>query len=386
MNRARIAIPVAVAAAVLLASCDQHADHHEHHDRPDDALIDAEKANKIDCAPTPATGYVSGASRSISVVHVDGKPAELATAEAYHLMQREAAREGVHIRVVSGFRTQAEQQYLYSCYTNCSCNNCNLAAYPGYSNHQSGIALDLNTHAPGVLSFLRRRGQAFGFFETVPSEDWHWEFHGPSPGAGPCSGGDSGGSGGSGDSRGATASTDLQFRDLTPGGWYRNGIWLKVDAANTDVHHVRYFVDGWFVGASEHPDDGFGARVTLNQLGTRTFVAIAYDRENRPLSEAEVAIKVTEGDTIPGELNLNLEDDGWYTNGVWMKTEATPPGTARVLWSAGRHALGESTDAGQGFAVRQTLSQPGWRVLTARALDAQGRELRRRDVVVKVVD
>ncbi len=69
---------------------------------------------------------------------------------------------------------------------NCNCNNCNRAARPGTSNHQSGHALDLNTSAPGVLSWLNANGARFGFSRTVPSEAWHWEWWGGGPGGGPC--------------------------------------------------------------------------------------------------------------------------------------------------------------------------------------------------------
>jgi hypothetical protein len=80
----------------------------------------------------------------------------------------------------------SQQQYLYSCYVNCSCNNCNLAAKPGYSNHQSGSALDLNTSAPGVYAWLSKNAGKFGFKRTVPSEAWHWEYLGSRPVGGPC--------------------------------------------------------------------------------------------------------------------------------------------------------------------------------------------------------
>ena len=51
----------------------------------------------------------------------------------------------------------------------------NLAAPPGYSNHQSGKALDLNTSAKGVYTWLSKHGATYGFRRTVPSEKWHWE-------------------------------------------------------------------------------------------------------------------------------------------------------------------------------------------------------------------
>lgn len=78
----------------------------------------------------------------------------------------------MNLRIVSGFRTQAEQEALYRLYR---AGSGNLAARPGYSNHQDGKALDLNTRDPGVYAWLTRNGARFGFKRTVPSERWHWE-------------------------------------------------------------------------------------------------------------------------------------------------------------------------------------------------------------------
>ena len=142
--------------------------------------------SSISCEERVDTGYTSGTPFPITVVTVDGKPAELETANAYYVMAQAAAAAGVEIRIVSGFRTMAEQEYLYYCYTSCSCNGCNLAARPGYSNHQSGHALDLNTSAGGVYDWLAANAGAFGFSRTVPSEPWHWEWWGGGPGGGPC--------------------------------------------------------------------------------------------------------------------------------------------------------------------------------------------------------
>lgn len=140
----------------------------------------------VTCSERMDTGYRNGSPFPITVVTADGKPVERDTANAYAVMQQAAAQAGVTITVVSGFRTMAEQQYLYSCYVNCSCNSCNLAARPGTSNHQSGHALDLNTSSAGVLTWLNANGARFGFSRTVPSEPWHWEWWGGGPGGGPC--------------------------------------------------------------------------------------------------------------------------------------------------------------------------------------------------------
>lgn len=137
----------------------------------------------FDCTASTDTGYVSGDPFEIELVTVLDKPVELQTANAFWAMREAALADGVEIRIVSGFRTNAEQQYLYNCYINCNCNNCNLAARPGYSNHQSGHALDLNTGTgAGVLTWLNAHGADYGFERTVPSESWHWEWWGGGPG------------------------------------------------------------------------------------------------------------------------------------------------------------------------------------------------------------
>jgi hypothetical protein len=148
----------------------------------DAMAIDGEPIPKLDDAEIKATkscrkanGYRSGRRFTICITTVNGKRVEVNTARAYLRMRKKAAGKGIYLYVVSGFRTMAEQRYLYRCYKTGSCNGGNLAAPPGYSNHQSGHALDLNTSARGVYWFLSKYGSSYGFRRTVPSEAWHWE-------------------------------------------------------------------------------------------------------------------------------------------------------------------------------------------------------------------
>lgn len=140
----------------------------------------------VDCTPRAETAYVNGVPRPITVITVGGKLVSRTTAHAFLRMQRAADAAGVYLAITSGFRTMAEQQYLYHCYQTKSCNNGNLAAVPGYSNHQSGYALDLTTS-----TWLANNAARFGFVRTVPSESWHYEYHGADPG-GVCGGGGGG--------------------------------------------------------------------------------------------------------------------------------------------------------------------------------------------------
>jgi LAS superfamily LD-carboxypeptidase LdcB len=112
---------------------------------------------------------------NICVTTIDGHYVEVNTARAFLRIRKAARNVGISIHVVSGFRSMASQRYLYHCYLSKKCNGGNLAAVPGYSNHQSGHALDLNTSAGGVYSYLVNHGHAYGFRRTVPSEKWHWE-------------------------------------------------------------------------------------------------------------------------------------------------------------------------------------------------------------------
>jgi hypothetical protein len=112
------------------------------------------------------------------------------TACAFDKMAVAAKQAGVSIKISSGFRTIARQEYFWNCYQTKSCNNGNLAARPGTSNHGKGIALDLNTDCGGqtgakpscggsaVYQWLYNNAHTFGFTRTVQTEPWHWEFRG----------------------------------------------------------------------------------------------------------------------------------------------------------------------------------------------------------------
>jgi len=119
------------------------------------------------------------------------------TACKFAAMKAAASAAGVDLTISSGFRTLARQQYFYNCYKTKKCNQGNLAAVPGSSNHGTGIAVDLNTNCGGqtsgaktpsacksskVYMWLYNNAQKFGFIRAVNKEPWHWELH---PGASP---------------------------------------------------------------------------------------------------------------------------------------------------------------------------------------------------------
>lgn len=102
-----------------------------------------------------------------------------------------AKLDNVVVTIGSGFRTQDEQiteriknvkdksrktdmNYIMS---EPSSSFYPVTARPGYSNHQSGQAVDFNvTGFPEVYKWLVRNAIKFGFIRTVLSERWHWEY------------------------------------------------------------------------------------------------------------------------------------------------------------------------------------------------------------------
>ena len=92
-------------------------------------------------------------------------------------MTQQAAADADHdLQIESGFRTYEEQKSLYAKYKT---GTGNKAAQAGYSNHQNGIALDLNTKGFDTALYLWMKDHApsYGYIRTVSKEHWHWEYH-----------------------------------------------------------------------------------------------------------------------------------------------------------------------------------------------------------------
>jgi hypothetical protein len=70
--------------------------------------------------------------------------------------------------IVSGFRTHAEQAELFE-------RKPDLAAPPGRSNHELGLAADLGYPSEGTERLAHRRAPGCGLEFPVPYEPWHVE-------------------------------------------------------------------------------------------------------------------------------------------------------------------------------------------------------------------
>lgn len=127
------------------------------------------------------TGYKSGKPFVVELLQVDGVWLSAPAAWAYYRMALAAYEDGVRLVPGLGFRTMAYQTELF----NLTPEQRKLrgvgdkVARPGYSNHQSGIAIDFKTKAnPKIFPWLQANAARFGWKNTVPSEPWHWEWLG----------------------------------------------------------------------------------------------------------------------------------------------------------------------------------------------------------------
>lgn len=139
------------------------------------------------------TGYVRNVKSQITCCIVDGFYLEKNTAYDYILMRNAAAKEKLLLPLVAAYRTNEFQATLYAQRVNPDGSLTQLgkelgrAARPGFSNHQSGTALDIGVgmtiddyvNGRNSVAFLWMKDHAhkYGFSHTEGSkvdEPWHW--------------------------------------------------------------------------------------------------------------------------------------------------------------------------------------------------------------------
>lgn len=291
-----------VAAAPFFGCAAPAGDEEEDDDDAEQEPVDEsndELRSTVSCKERTDTAYAKGRPYSIQVIHVGGKPVAKATGHAFLKMQAAAHAAGVRLSLTSGFRTNAEQTRLYNCYRSKRCNNGNLAARPGYSNHQNGLALDLSTS-----SWLARNASKYGFVRTVSKEAWHYEYRGRDPG-GPCS---------RNASTGEPATTGSDDGDdgevVTPseppiaaGGltWVapaqdttlKNGFVVKTHANKPGIVKVVYSQGTLDFGTSTAASSDFALSYQFQYMGDKTLTAKGYDASGALLAVDHVDFTLT---------------------------------------------------------------------------------------------
>jgi hypothetical protein len=98
-----------------------------------------------------------------------GKPMRPDVALAFDRMERAAAADGLHLIVVSGFRSNAEQAVLFARHPDPK-----WVAPPGRSLHRLGTELDLGPSS--AYGWLAANAPRFGFVKRYAWEPWHFGY------------------------------------------------------------------------------------------------------------------------------------------------------------------------------------------------------------------
>jgi Transglycosylase SLT domain/D-alanyl-D-alanine carboxypeptidase len=121
-------------------------------------------------SPGVTTAFPSGAGEYAGpLAYRQGKPMRPDVALAFDRMAAAAARDGVSLIVVSGFRSNAEQARLFAANP-----DPRWVAPPGRSLHRLGTELDLGPVS--AYGWLAANAQRFGFVRRMDWEPWHYGF------------------------------------------------------------------------------------------------------------------------------------------------------------------------------------------------------------------
>jgi hypothetical protein len=128
------------------------------------AMATAALAPRVDGSVSATGGGYSG-----PLAYRQGKPMRPDVALAFDRLQRAAAADGVHLIVVSGFRSDAEQAALFARHP-----DPRWVAPAGRSLHRLGTELDLGPTS--AYGWLARNAPRFHFVQRYSWEPWHWGY------------------------------------------------------------------------------------------------------------------------------------------------------------------------------------------------------------------
>ena len=120
-------------------------------------------------------GFANGGGYHGPLAYRQGKPMRPDVALAFDRMAAAAARAGISLIVVSGYRSDAEQAALYAQHPDPK-----WVAPPGHSLHRLATELDLGPS--GAYGWLAAHSRQFGFIKRYSWEPWHFGY-GLNPGS-----------------------------------------------------------------------------------------------------------------------------------------------------------------------------------------------------------
>ena len=205
----RSAVPAASATSTSSASAASEAESSLLTARQAQAILDDPRMVLVNHTHKLADGYTITTKKCGSSTAIN-KDLQTEAADAFFAMQAAAAKDGVDIRMQSGYRSVDYQTKLYNnktqYYRDQGCSEADARAKaativnpPGYSEHATGLAADLNSpehtsldegfEDTAAFRWLCQHAVEYGFILRYPKEaeavteityePWHWRYVGP---------------------------------------------------------------------------------------------------------------------------------------------------------------------------------------------------------------
>lgn len=180
-------------------------DHVPSEPTPDPSTTES-TPTKIDCSATDSTSYYghlpyAEASRSTLISVGNGERLHRAAARSFRQMQAAAAKDGIYLIALSGFRDRTTQNYLFYSVARQRGQSleerARVSAPPGFSEHHTGYAVDIGDEdTPSAdlsqrfentesWEWLVKYAPSYGFEMSFPRshpcisyEPWHWRWVG----------------------------------------------------------------------------------------------------------------------------------------------------------------------------------------------------------------
>ena len=141
--------------------------------------------------------YIDGyliVNKTYSLPQNYGKKLNRKLVKAFNKMKKDALKEEINLKILSGFRSFDRQKEIYNNYIKEDPKNAdNYSARPGHSEHQSGLAIDINNASDAFINsneanWLDRNAYKYGFILRYPKnksnitgykyEPWHYRYVG----------------------------------------------------------------------------------------------------------------------------------------------------------------------------------------------------------------
>jgi hypothetical protein len=131
--------------------------------------VEANATAELSVGAASGAAFASGGGYTGPLAYRQGKPMRPDVALAFDRMERAAAAAGIHLIVVSGFRSDAEQAVLFARHP-----DPRWVAPPGKSLHRLATELDLGPR--GAYGWLAANAGRFGYLKRYAWEPWHFGY------------------------------------------------------------------------------------------------------------------------------------------------------------------------------------------------------------------